>query len=174
MLTIMLCTVFGLSHGIVTASFGPREIYKYAFSMIFGISFGAVVGLLTAIIICTLVPTRDVVYGPGKLVAMQSSEGVTGTFVWGFGNIGNRTSYNFMQRMEDGSMVPASVPADGLVHLIEDPELKNVGFWSTTMREADPTSRLYDWAIGASNRTTIVRQEFRVPVGTVVQQFSIK
>ena len=82
--------------------------------------------------------------------------------------------WNFLQRMDDGSMVPGSVPADGLVHLIEDPELKNTGFWSTTIREADQSSPLYPWAIGTGDRTRTVRQEFRVPVGTVVQQFNIQ
>jgi hypothetical protein len=76
--------------------------------------------------------------------------------------------------MDDGSKVPGSVPANGLVHLIEDPKLKNTGTWSTTISEPDKSSPLYPWSIGAEQRTRTVRQEFRVPVGTVVKQFNIK
>jgi hypothetical protein len=173
--TIILCAAIGLVVGLIIASRGKRDTGSYVWSTIFGTTIGAVVGLVAAItVICHMVPMKDVVYGPAKLVAMRSSDGISGTFVWGSGSIGNRTTYNFLQRMEDGSMVPGSVPADGLVHLFEDPELKNTGFWSTTMREADKTSSLYPWALATRDRTRILRQEFRVPVGTVVQQFNIK
>lgn len=132
-------------------------------------------GLIAGLVIggC-FVPKHDVVYGPGTLVAMRSSDGVTGTFIWGSGSISSQTTYNFLQKMDDGSMVPGSVPADRLVHLIEDPDLKNVGYWRTTKREADPASPFYQWSIGAHDGDRVIRQEFRVPVGTVVQQFSIK
>jgi len=173
--SILLCAAIGLVVGLIIASCGKRERGKYIFAAIIGPIAGAVVGLFAAItFICYMVPMKDVVYGPAKLVAMRSSDGISGTFVWGSGSIGNRTTYNFLQRMEDGSMVPGSVPANGLVHLIEDPELKNTGFWSTTIREADKTAPLYRWALGTRDRTQTVRQEFRVPVGTVVQQFNIK
>lgn len=173
--SIMLGAAIGLVIGLIIASLGKRESGKYLLNTILGTIIGAVVGVFAALtVICYMLPMKDVVYGPAKLVAMRSSDGISGTFVWGSGSIGNRTTYNFLQRMEDGSMVPGSVPANGLVHLIEDPELKNTGFWSTTIREADKTSTLYSWALGTSDRTQTVRQEFRVPVGTVVQQFNIK
>jgi len=173
--SIMFGTAIGLLIGLIIASCGKRERSKYIFAAIIGPFCGAIVGLVAALtVVCYMVPMKDVVYGQAKLVAMRSSDGISGTFVWGSGSIGNRTTYNFLQRMEDGSMVPGSVPADGLVHLFEDPELTNSGFWSTTIREADKTSPLYPWAIGTSDRTRTVRQEFRVPVGTVVQQFNIK
>ncbi len=173
--TILLCAALGLVIGIIIASCGKRETGKYIFGAIIGPIVGAVVGLIVALaVIAFMVPMKDVVYGPGKLVAMRSTDGISGTFIWGSGSIGSRTSYNFLQLVEDGSMVPGSVPADGLVHLIEDAELKNTGFWRTTIREADKTSPLYPWAIGANDRSRTVRQEFRVPVGTVVQQFNIQ
>lgn len=173
--SIILGAAIGLVVGLIIASCGKRERGKYILAAIIGPFCGAIVGLFAALtVVCYMVPMKDVVYGPGKLVAMRSSDGISGTFVWGSGSIGNRTTYNFLQRMDDGSMVPGSVPADGLVHLIEDPELKNTGFWSTTIREADKNSSLYPWAIATGDRTRTVRQEFRVPVGTVVQQFNIK
>jgi hypothetical protein len=173
--SIMLGAALGLLIGLIIASCGKRNSSKYIVSTIAGTFIGAIVGIFAGLtVICYMVPMKDVVYGPAKLVAMRSSDGISGTFVWGSGSIGNRTTYNFLQRMEDGSMVPGSVPADGLVHLFEDQELKNTGFWSTTIREADKDSPLYPWALATRDRRQTVRQEFRVPVGTVVQQFNIK
>ena len=173
--SIMLGAAIGLVIGLIIASLGKRESGKYLLNTILGTIIGAVVGLFAALtVICYMLPMKDVVYGPAKLVAMRSSDGISGTFVWGSGSIGNRTTYNFLQRMEDGSMVPGSVPADDRVHLIEDPELKDTGFWRTTFVTADTTSPLYNWATFTRDRAYILRQEFRVPVGTVVQQFSIE
>ncbi len=173
--TVILGAVLGILIGCIIAALNKGKIGSYICASIIGPIVGAVVGLFIAgAIICYQVPTKDVVYGPGKLVAMRSSDGVSGTFLWGSGSINQRTSYNFLQAMEDGSMVPGSIYADSLVHLIEDPELKNVGYWRTTIREVDPTAPLYAWAIGTGDRKETIRQEFRVPVGTVVQQFNVK
>jgi hypothetical protein len=173
--TIMLCAAVGLVFGIIFASRGRRSTNKYIFGTICCPVFGAIFGLfLAGAIIGAIVPMKDVVYGQGKLVAMRSTDCISGAFIWGSGNIASQTSYNFLQRLDDGSMVPRSVPADGLVRLIEDPELQNTGFWSTTWREVDMTSPLYSWSLGTRESQRVVRQEFRVPVGTVVQQFSVK
>ncbi len=173
--TIMLCAAVGLVFGIIFASRGRLDINKCIFGVICCPSIGAIGGLLVAgAIIAEIVPLKDVVYGPNTLVSMRSSDGISGTFILGSGSINSSPRYNFLLRMNDGSMAPDSVRANGLVRLIEDPSLQNTGFWSTTWREADKASPLYDWAIGTSDRSRIVRQEFRVPVGTVVQQFSVK
>ena len=173
--TIILCAALGLAIGLLLALIGKRTASKYTVGAILGSFIGAIVGVLVAaLVICYMVPTRDLVYGPAKLVAMRSSDGISGTFVWGTGGIGSRTTYNFLQLTDDGSMVPGSVIANSLVHLTEDPALKNVGYWTTTIREADPTSALYPWATDPSHRRVTLRQDFRVPVGTVVQQFSVK
>lgn len=175
MYSIYTFAALGLIVGIIGSCIGTREWGKTFFCTLIGTVIGAVVGLMLGLIVfASLVPKVDVVYGPGTLVAMRSSDGVSGTFVWGSGSFGNSVSYNFLQKMDDGSMSPRSVPADNLVALIEDPELKNIGYWRTTIREADKKSALYKWSIGANDGNRTIRQEFRVPVGTVVQQFSIK
>lgn len=171
--SIMLCAVIGFAVGLIIASCGKRESAKYIISTVTGTIVGAVVGLCVASIICYLVPMKNVIYGPVKLAAVRSFASSSGTFIWGAGSIECAT-YNFLELMEDGSLAPDSVPADRLVRLIEDPELLNIGFLSITMSETDKTSPLYPWAIGTRDRTRIVRKEFRVPVGTVVQQFNIK
>lgn len=172
--TVILFAAVGFVYGLRVASKGNITLANYIQGGALCSLIGGVLGLLGGVIIGTLVPSTDVVYGPVRLVAMRSSESISGTFIWGSGSIGSHTSYNFMRRMEDGSMVPGSVPADGLVRLIEDPELHNTGFWTTTISEADKTSPLYHWAVGLNDKRQVLRQEFRVPVGTVIQQFNIK
>ncbi|MFA7339571.1 MAG: hypothetical protein WC028_22510 [Candidatus Obscuribacterales bacterium] len=166
MYTIPPCAVIGAIIGSILAG---------AVGAIVGTVIGSVLGFMAAIILISeFVTMKNVVSKPIKLVAMRSSDGISGTFIWGSGAMNNRTNYNYMQLMEDGSMVPGWLPANHLVHLIEDAELKNTGTLSTTKREADKTSLLYRWAIGTSDRNETVRHDFRVPVGTVVQQFTVK
>jgi hypothetical protein len=159
----MYTIIFGAALGAVIGSF-----INGTSGDIIGAFIGALVGLGAAISLFSyLVPRRNVVNKPVKLVAVRSSDGISETFIWASGELSNRTTYNFLQLMEDGSMVPGCVPANHLVHLIEDPELKDTGFWSTTINEADKTSPLYAWAIDTCDWTEPVRQEFRVPIGTV-------
>lgn len=162
--SILLGTVFaGINYSVVSYAI---------WGAIIGAGVCAAVGLLVAIyLISYLVPMKNVVSKPIKLVAMRSSKGTSGTFIWGSGAMSNSNIYNFMQLVEDGSMVPGRLPANHLVHLIEDANLKNTGFWSTTTLEADETSPFYRWALVDSET---VREEFRVPVGTVMQQFHIE
>ena len=102
-----------------------------------------------------------------RLVAWQRSQGRS-ALPW------SGSELALARARVEGALKATFNSTDGLVHLIEDPELKNTGFWSTTIREADQSSPLYPWAIGTGDRTRTVRQEFRVPVGTVVQQFNIQ
>ncbi len=139
-----------------------------------GCVFGGVVGLIVGLAVSACTPRTSVVYGPATMVSMRTSDGVTGTFVWGTGGFRGETSYNFMIKQQDGSITPRSVPANSLVAIIEDESLKDVGYWSSTYRELDPKSALYNWGIGHSDYKDLVRQEFRVPVGTVVQTFKVQ
>lgn len=66
-------------------------------------------------------------------------------------------------------MALRSLPANDIVRFIEDAALQDTGSWSTTVSEVDKTSPLYVWAMDNGSRNRVVRQEFRVPVGTVVQ-----
>lgn len=175
MYTIMLCAVIGLVIAVITAKRGEHEKSDYIITTTFCSVGGGVIGTFIAGIVgFYLVPMKNEVFGPYELAALRSSDGASGTFIWGSGSIGNQLIYNFMMRLEDGSMVPGSVPADGPVFLIEDPGLTDTGFWRTTFVVADETSPLHNWAIATRELTYILREEFRVPVGTVVQQFNIK
>ncbi len=172
MYTFFLLSAIGLVIGIIIASRMEGGVKLGGAGA--GAIIGAVVGFILAAIGGAFVPRIEVVYGPANLVAMRSSDGVSGTFIWGSGTIRQGTSYNFMQKLSDGSMTPGSVPANSLVRIIEDESLKGTGTWTTTADEADKKSPLYNWTLFSSDSDKYVRQTFRVPVGTVVQTFKVE
>lgn len=170
MYSIYLCAGIAAVVGLFLA---PRGLAKLA-GIGAGSIIGGVVGVIVGLIISAATPRHDVVYGPATMVSMRTTDGVAGTFVWGTGGIRGETSYNFMIKQQDGSITPRSVTADSLVAIIEDESLKDAGYWRTTFNEPDKDSALYKWGIGHRDYERIVRQEFRVPVGTVVQTFKVQ
>ncbi len=167
MYPLILCIAILAAFGFVRA---PRGWAKLE-GIVFGGIIGAAVGLLDGLVFSALTPRHDVVYEPETMVSMRTTDGVGGTFVWGTGSIGGETFYNFMIKQKDGSITPRSVKANSLVAIIEDESLKNSGFWRTTFNESDKTSALYNWGFYGKE---IVRQEFRVPVDTVIQSFKVQ
>jgi hypothetical protein len=118
-------------------------------------------------------PKRNVVYGPFTLASMRTADGLMGSFILGSGSIESTSTYHFMMQNDDGSLIPKQVAVDGLVHIKEDPALKNVGYWSQTRKEVDRTARVCRWVICESDKWDIVlSNDFRVPVGTVVHNFA--
>jgi hypothetical protein len=143
------------------------------FWAVIGLAVGVVWGVSTAIGLSGYVRMRQVNLGTSSLVAMRRLDCLEGTFLLGSGSIHSQSSYSFLQLQDDGSVVPRSVPVNRLVHLTEDPQLQNIGYWSTIKEEVDSTHWLSKWALGASERNRIVRQDFRVPSGTILHQFTI-
>lgn len=134
-------------------------------------SFAAFIGMTLGMLITAYgLPMREVEYG-GKLMPLRNSKGEL-AFVC-IAGVGNQGYYHLMHRLDDGSMTPKWVPANEPVHLVEDPELKELGFWSKTRLEADNTSELYYWAFGSSDYDRTLRHEFRVPPGTVIHRYQL-
>lgn len=176
MYTIYTCALLGLIGGLIVLlrRKKPQDNFDKGCHFVLGTIIGAVIGLFLALVGSSWVEKKEVVYGPAELVAMRNTDGISGTFIFGSGGFRNTTNYNFMMKTSDGSMVPGSVTADGYVHITEDPSLKNTGQWTTTYSECDPKSPLWNWTIGKSDMKRLLRQDFRVPVGTVVQQFKVQ
>ena len=139
----------------------------------FGGLIGAALAVPCALHIGSWVPMKDVTVAPARLATMRSADGVNGAFVWGSGSAGQQLVYHFYIRNSDGSLTPGKVVADSNVCIIEDATLGREGFWTTTWRIVDSSSALSRWALSADLRNSVVRQEFRVPVGTVVQSFKV-
>jgi len=137
---------------------------------------GVLLGCLFSAIIAQglgeFLPYKNVTYGPSTLAAMRSSDGLSGTFVWGSGSIGQTMRYNFYVRNDDGSLTPCSAEANSAVRIIEDPSLHDVGYWTQVRSERDRSGLFAKFTIG-SGESTIVQQTFQVPKGTVVQDFSL-
>ncbi|MBS2010672.1 MAG: hypothetical protein JST01_26720 [Cyanobacteria bacterium SZAS TMP-1] len=141
-----------------------------------GLMIGVFVGFLLAyMVIPFLVPTHSEVRGPATLAAMRSSDGAGSAFVWARGDASlGETEYHFFVRNADGSFTPGHIAADSRVRIIEQKDLVNVGYWTSVVEVSDLHSPWANWSIGLSHVSSMVRQEFRVPVGTVVQNFSVK
>lgn len=173
MKTIYLSTLIGIMIGLVVADPGLS-------SKLIGSASGAIGGYMIGFIIAHLiipgwVPRHNVTNEPVTLVSMRNVDYVSGAFIFGGGNFGQQTTYSFMVKLDDGSMMPHSVPANQLVRLIEDPSLENVGYWRTTVSNLDPSSALYPWSCARDSwEGELVRHEFRVPVGSVVQTFRVQ
>jgi hypothetical protein len=180
MYTALLITAVGAGLGVYA---GIRSNAPALGKIVLLIAFtfgGAFFGMLTGGLLAIAMPYHTVVYRNGELVCMRNTQGVGGTFVVGTfgarvrGELHNTQQYNFLLRVEDGSMVPHALTADGLVHIVEDESLKDVGVWTTTYDEPNTDSVFANWMLYDMSTRSVVRQEFRVPVGTVVQNFEIR
>lgn len=175
MYTIYVLALIGLSIGFLIYLKGTRRNNtEFFFNSFMGGFLGCVAGIIIAMMVSLVVPTTLTAKDPVTLVSMRNQDGLTGSFIFGSGSINSSMSYNFLMKQKDGSMVPGTVSSSEIVHFIEDPELKNIGYWQTTIRQSDPSHWLYNWTIFHSDRNRVVRQEFRVPVGSVIQQFNIR
>lgn len=178
MYSVIALALIGLGIGLwLTNGDGyGRSIFWSIVASLVGLVIGGLFGIMLASGIGVSGAKVQKVLGPATLVSIRSSDGVNGAFIWGSGSIGSETSYNFMLKLDDGSLTPRKVPSDSLVFFIQDPELKDVGYWRTTIELDDLTSPActnWSWGICSGFQKTI-RQEFRVPAGTIVEQFSVK
>lgn len=174
MYTILLIATIGTVLGFFIASNG---IGAKLVGLAAGLFIGCFVGTFVAdVVTSNFVPRKEVTYGPATLVSMRTSDGISGAFIWGSGQFGSSSSYNFMMKLDNGNLTPRSVTADSLVQIREDASLTNVGYWRTIKSEPDFNSPLAPWAIGLSKERNkvILRQEFDVPAGTVVQAFKVQ
>jgi len=151
-----------------------KSISEYVFNTVLYAMFGAIAGIVLVMILGEIAPVREVTSKPIELVSMRSVDGSVGTFVLGSGGVDTETSLHFYYRDTDGTMVPGSVPADDTVHITEDQNLKNVGYWDTVNLEYNVSPAFAKWLPRRPLSATPVRQEFRVPVGSVVHDFSAR
>ena len=174
MYTIVLSAAVAALIFIIVAIKSKTDFWGlFFFTFVIGLLGGAI-GIIIALVVGLFVPTHIVTYGPATLVSVRTSDGISGAFVWGTGSIQNASTYNFMMLNADGTISPGSVPANGLVHIGEDANLHNVGYWSQVRREADQSSKLCPWALGQQDATVILSEDFRVPAGTVRQNFNMQ
>lgn len=176
MYTIITCTILGLTLAVTLWRKGKLSAARLepglAISLIGLLCFE--VGLAIAILLSLALPEKEVVTGPQPIVSMKRADGSTGTFIMGSGSIKSGRTLHYMLLSANGSVVPHSVPANQLVHITEDGSLKNSGTVTVTRIEWDRDSFLNNWSIFNDTQDRTVRIDFRVPVGTVVQRFSVR
>lgn len=135
---------------------------------------GACAGLLIGVGVSALVPYKEFQSDPVNLVAVRSSDGLNGAFVWGSGSLSSQTYFHFYVRNADDSMTPGAVEANARVRITEDLYLKGQGTLVSRVRQKDLTSSWTNWAVILDNSPRIVSHDFRVPVGTVVRSFNLR
>jgi hypothetical protein len=177
MYTLYLAIFIGALLGLIAASTAKSGCFTKlgacVWGTVCGVVIGAIAGCVIGLVVRNFVPRHQVVYGPATLVSMRSSDGLSGAFLLGSGGINSEMEYNFYVRNDDGTFTPCHLPASGLVRIAEDKTLKDVGYWTTIEEEYDRSAPISAWALGI-HRRTVLHEDFRVPVGTVVQGFNVK
>jgi hypothetical protein len=183
--TLGIWAVVVLLFGITVYFVDRRRTKKRGYAKTDGISGGiAGFGFVTFLIALLFgfgtahdnsykLPTKTVVGSVKALVAMHSVDGIEGEFFLGCGTIDGATKYHVYVRNADGSMSPDYVYADPSVHIVEDKNLHGQGFWRVIESVRDTSVPAAKWAL-TDDGSVESHDEFDVPVGTVVQNFSVK
>lgn len=175
MYTLFLLPSLGAILGIFYHLKGKnRTVSKSSFFTIEASCVGLLIAFVLAILFNQAVPVHDVMSEPVTLVSMPNQSGNSGSFIFGSGSVKSGINYHFLTKKSDGSLVPDSVPGSDLVYIIEDAKLSGVAYWQTTTRQADRSHWLFKWTIFHRDDAHIIRQEFRVPVGSIIQQLKIQ
>jgi hypothetical protein len=119
-------------------------------------------------------PTKTIVVSTTELAAMSSTNSVSGSFFLGCGHIDDSTVYQIYVRNADGSASPERVWAYRSTRIFEDKSLPNKGYLKEIQVVRDQSSPKANWAIVQNNGIVTSWDEFDVPSGTVVQNFSLQ
>ena len=172
MYTLILVIASGIAAGVFTFRHDENRVKLVfgAFCGLVAIPFALAAGALIGFLVPMNVVNSDAV----ALVSMRSSEGIGSAFLLDTRGEEGVSVYHFMSKMEDGTYAPNWVPADESVRIIEESALDGVGFWRTTIRQKSRKSVLYNFGLFKAGYERVMRQEFRVPSGTVVQTFKVQ
>ena len=111
--------------------------------------------------------------GTFQLVSMRSGDATAGAFVLGSGTIEGQLFYTFYVQNSDGSVSPHRVKADPFTSILEDPALANKGYWTFSRTIKDDAWQYANFVLDFAPSQNY-RHQFRVPVGTVIRQFSLR
>jgi hypothetical protein len=131
-------------------------------------------GVMTSLSIGASFPTKTIVASSTELASMSSKDSVSGSFFLGCGHINDSTVYQIYVRNADGSASPDRVWADRSTRIVEDNTLNQKGYLKVIQVVRDQSGPRARWATFDSNRVVATWNEFDVPAGTVVQNFSLQ
>lgn len=180
----MITLIISIILGIIYQTYKNRDFLKsekkksyFLYEGVVGAFKGLVGGCIVAMIFTLLLPSEAVQDRPIELVSMRTQESLSGTFLFGSGQIGSKVTYRFMKRSADGFMTVDTVTGDAnsSIRIKEEATLKNTGNLVITRSRKVATSwfaRYFTFGQGAG--TYELSKDFHVPVGTVVQEFKVQ
>lgn len=164
MITIILGMLIGaLKLGHDFHSLGARGI-ELIFTGILGAIFGGLLSLPIVLATSVICPKIETKAEPLNLVSVKSHCGPAYVYA-------TSDYYSLMVLDPDGSMYPIQVKTKNNVHIREDSDLKDRGYYQATVRSTDKSNILYYFTLDSHE---VIREDIRVPAGTVVRNFTIE
>jgi hypothetical protein len=175
MYTLIVCLVLAIiAATTISKKFASQEkIHRADCFVIHAIALivGLVICAFATVIFNTQIPLHTVAI-THRIATMRSSQELHGAFVIGSGSINTQEVYHFYELNDDGSLTPKVIVADASLKIVEDPTLSSIGYWTDFTSEAVATSPYVHWGIKPQPR--VLSRELRVPVGTVIREFSLQ
>jgi hypothetical protein len=170
--TIPACIALFIALVILGHRFWRKPLVPFVlFLAICGFTSYAV-GALSCGLLRNFVPSQ-VVTNTYTLAAMQGTDTIQGSFVYGTGSFGSLMIYRVYVKNDNGSVSPYQISANSNVEIVQQADLKDVGYWKRTVRKFDySTTPLAHWVIQSPDEETLLKTELVVPAGTFVHNFS--
>jgi hypothetical protein len=144
-----------------------RPISTLALCAVGGV-IGVLMGGVIASCLGSVYQTAESPLPKEELISMRSSEGLTGSFVFGTGSIQDTSSFKFYVKNANGSFSKKSLAADDKVQIFED-QPEGVGYRQTFVSVCENV-RYPHWVVCEQHT---IRHELHVPKGSVVQSFTV-
>jgi hypothetical protein len=167
----------GLLAGIVIASVinvvRRRSILHYATGGVLGAILGSGAGAVLAVMLSVFQPTATWDHDTAKLAAMRSSVEPQGVFFLGGGYVQGQLVYHVLLKKGDNGFSPYFAAASATTLIVEDGNLHDEGVMVIRITDKDPHSAWASWTL-PDERQARYTYEFRVPKGTVRNNFSVQ
>ena len=169
MYTTIACVVLFIVLSIVFERYSRNKRVLLLDIFVFSFCISFIVWIVSLFTLSFWLPQK-VVTETHELAAMRTSDGIQGSFV--LGSIGSVMEYHVRVKNSNGSVSPFQISADANVEITEDADLKNVGYWKRTVWKYDYSTPIAHWAYHTNELATLISDELKVPVGTVVHSFA--
>lgn len=173
MYTILIFAVLGIGADLWYTR-KDKKVSKIG-SAFSGVVLGGMVGFFAAMII-SMFGTHQIyrVSSETQLLSLRSSDSLSGSFLFASGKIGENVDYVYYKATADGGYRPERMNAESDNITVYEVD----GLEGGTLRAIQCLNlRNYEWSknfVLWTTSTCGLKYEFRIPKGSLVQQFSIQ